>query len=162
VGRVAGGTATRTGLRTGEWTSGRTFARESQGRHTMRRVAVIVISLVILGVGGCAGGVGPPTLTPTVDITGKWVGSWVATNQALGSGSMEMTVTQTGSKYSGDLLMTGTVTDPSGFTQGVVSGNEVRIEQPPNLTGSLTVQGDTMSGELHGVVDFTATLRRQK
>jgi len=129
---------------------------------TVGRFSAIVIGLVMLGVGGCAGGVGPPTLAPTVDITGKWVGSWVATNPALGSGAIEMTVVQTGSKYSGDLLMTGSATDPSGCTQGIVSGNQVRIEQPTTLTGSLTAQGDTMSGELHGVVDFNATLRRQK
>jgi hypothetical protein len=128
----------------------------------MLRVSTIVIGLAMLGVGGCAGGVGPPTIAPTVDITGKWVGSWVATNQALGSGAIEMTVVQTGSKYSGDLLMTGTATDPSGFTQGIVSGNQVRIEQPTNLTGSLTVQGDTMCGNLYGVVEINATLRRQK
>ena len=128
----------------------------------MLRVSTIVIGFVMLGVGGCAGGVGPPTITPTVDITGKWVGSWVAMNPAFGSGAIEMTVVQTGSKYSGDLLMTGTATDPSGFTQGIVSGNVVRIEVPPTLTGNLTVQGDTMSGNLYGVVETNATLRRQK
>ena len=73
-----------------------------------------------------------------------------------------MTVTQTGSKYSGNLLVTGTQTDPTGNTFGVVSGNQVRIEQPSNLTGSLTVQGDTMAGNIFGVVDANVTLRRQK
>ena len=95
-----------------------------------------MIALVVLGVGGCAGGIGPPTMTPTVDITGKWAGTWVAANPSLGSGTIEMTVTQTGSQYSGNLLVTGTATDPTGPTQGVVSGNEVRILRPANLTGS--------------------------
>ena len=110
---------------------------------------------------GCAG-FGPATKAPTVDITGKWVGTWVATNPGLGSGQIEMTLTQTGSQYSGNLLVTGTRTDPSGFTQGVVSGNEVRVMQPSNLTGSLTATADSMTGILDGVVAANVTLKRQK
>ncbi len=34
--------------------------------------------------------------------------------------------------------------------------------RPTNLTGSLTVQGDTMKGNLHGVIDANVTLNRQK
>ena len=128
----------------------------------MKRLSGIMISLVMLGVGGCAGGVGSPTVTPTVDITGKWVGSWATTNPALGSGTIEMTVTQTGPQYAGTLLVTGAPTDPSGPTAGVVSGNEVRVQRPGNVTGSLTVQGDTMKGNIQGVIDANATLTRQK
>jgi hypothetical protein len=128
----------------------------------MKTLSGIMIALVMLVAAGCAGGVGPTTTAPTVDITGKWVGSWVATNPALGSGTIEMTLKQTGSQYSGNLLVTGTPTDPSGFTQGIVSGNQVRVMQPANLTGSLTVQGDTMKGNVNGVVDANVTLKRQK
>src|SRR5262245_50598297 len=130
----------------------------------MKRVSWIAVGLVMLvvGIGGCAGGVGPPTQPPTVDITGKWVGQWVATNPSLGSGSVEMTVKQTGSNYQGELLITGSQTDPSGFNMGVVSGKEVRILQPTNLTGGLKVQGDTMAGNVNGVVDANFTLKRQK
>ena len=128
----------------------------------MKLVSAVMIALVMLGVGGCAGGIGPPTEAPTVDISGKWVGSWVATNPALGSGRIEMTVKQTGSQYSGNLLVTGTPTNPSGFTQGIVSGNQVRVLRPTDLTGDLTVQGDTMKGNVQGVVDANATLTRQK
>jgi hypothetical protein len=128
----------------------------------MRNPALMMIVLVGLAVAGCAGGVGPAPVTPTVDVTGKWVGTWVASNPSLGSGAIEMTIKQAGSQYSGNMLVTGTRTDPSGFTQGVVSGNEVRILQPSSMTGSLTVQGDTMSGNLQGVVAANATLKRQK
>ena len=128
----------------------------------MKTLSVIVIAMVVVAVGGCAGGFGPQETAPTVDITGKWSGQWVATNPALGSGAVEMTVKQTGNNYSGKILVTGTATDPTGDTFGVVSGNTVRILQPSNLTGSLTVKGDTMSGNIFGVVDANVTLNRQK
>ncbi|HXJ78400.1 MAG TPA: hypothetical protein VMS64_06925 [Candidatus Methylomirabilis sp.] len=121
----------------------------------------VLIALALLMAGGCAGGVGPATVAPTVDITGKWVGSWAATNPSLGSGTITMNVKQTGPQYSGTLLMTGTLTDPSGPTEGVVSGNQVRFTRPPSVTGSLTVQGDTMSGNIFGLIDANATLKRQ-
>jgi hypothetical protein len=38
----------------------------------------------------------------------------------------------------------------------------VRVQRPGNVTGSLTVQGDTMKGNIHGVIDANATLTRQK
>ncbi len=34
--------------------------------------------------------------------------------------------------------------------------------RPANLTGSLTVQRDTMKGNINGVVDANVTLNRQK
>jgi len=116
----------------------------------MKMLSGIMIALVTLVAAGCAGGVGPAAVAPTVDITGTWVGSWVATNPALGNGTIQMMVKQTGSEYSGTLLATGTPTDPSGPTAGIVSGNQVRVMRPTNLTGSLTVQGDTMKGNLQG------------
>jgi hypothetical protein len=119
----------------------------------MKKLSSMLLALVVLAAAGCAGEIGPPT----VDITGRWVGRWVAVNYdgpsvaATGapkrSGTIEMTLTQTGSQYSGNLLVTGPPT-PSGPTQGVVSGNQVRVLQPTILAGSLTVQGDIMSGEL--------------
>ena len=128
----------------------------------MKVLSGITIGLVMLAVGGCAGGVGPATQAPTVDITGRWVGTWVATNPALGSGTIQMTVKQTGAQFSGNLLVTGSPTDPTGPTEGIVSGNQVQVIRPSNLTGSLTVQGDTMKGNVHGVIDANATLTRQK
>src|SRR5258706_3848825 len=106
----------------------------------MKTFSGIMMALVMLVAAACAGGVGPATVAPTVDITVKWVGSWVATNPALGSGVVEMTVTQTGSKYSGRLLVTGAPTNPPGPTDGIVSGNEVQMMRPGNFTGNLTVQ----------------------
>ena len=128
----------------------------------MRTSAVVMIGLVMLAVAGCASSASQATAPPTVDVTGKWSGTWAATNASLGSGSIQMTLKQSGSQYTGNLLITGTLTDPSGYTQGVVSGNELRILQPTSVTGRLTVQGDTMSGELQGMVAARVTLQRQK
>ena len=127
----------------------------------MKRLSGIMMLLVLVTAGGC-GGIGPAQVAPTVDITGKWVGTWVATNPALGSGTLTMTVKQAGSQFDGTLLITGTLTNPSGPTSGIVSGNEMTFTRPTNVTGTLTVQGDTMKGNLQGVVDAVATLTRQK
>ena len=127
----------------------------------MKMLSGIMMLLVLVTAGGC-GGIGPAQVAPTVDITGKWVGAWVATNPALGSGTLTMTVKQTGSQFDGTLLITGTLTNPSGPTSGIVSGNEMTFTRPTNVTGTLTVQGDTMKGNLQGVVDAVATLTRQK
>jgi hypothetical protein len=128
----------------------------------LKKRSWIMIALVMLVAAGCAGGGGMTAVAPTVNITGKWAGSWVATNPSLGSGVIEMTVTQTGSQYSGELLMTGTRPDPSGPTGGIVSGNEVRFTRPAGLSGSLMVQDDTMKGTLQATVAINATLTRQK
>ena len=128
----------------------------------MNSLSRIMLGIAVLVAAGCASGVGPATVAPTVDVTGKWAGTWVATNPALGSGAINMTLTQTGSEYTGNLTVTGSPTDPSGYTRGVVSGNQVRVLQPSSFTGSLTVQGDNMSGVLQGVLAANVTLTRQK
>ena len=110
-------------------------------------------------VAGCAS-TQPP---PTIDITGKWQGTWISTNQpAGGSGQIEMTVTQSGSRFSGNLLVTGSGSDPSGLTEGFVTGNQVEITVPAGATGRLTLDGDVLSGKLAGISGWTVTLRRQK
>jgi hypothetical protein len=134
--------------------------------------------MLVLVVNGCAGGVEPATVAPTVDVTGKWAGTWVGTEPAIGRGPIVMTLKQTGSEYTGNLFMTsysiGPTTvgaHPRGLTQGVVSGNQVRVIGPGNLTGSLTVQGDSMTGTVQFRLDpshernayvANVTLTRQK
>ena len=58
--------------------------------------------------------------------------------------------------------MSGAPTDPSGPTARIVSGNGGRVQRPGNVTGSVTAQGDTMKGNIQGVIDTNATLARQK
>ena len=67
---------------------------------------------------------GPATVAPTVNVTGKWAGTWVGTELAVGRGAIEMTLKQTASEYTGNLLMTSIPTagaTPSGPTQGVAT-----------------------------------------
>lgn len=71
-----------------------------------------------------------------------------------------MTLTQSGSQATGDLRVTGPF-DPSGPIQVTISGNTARITQPSKLNGSLTVQGDSMSGPVIGGV-FKADVRLQR
>ena len=98
-----------------------------------------------------------------MDITGKWRGTWVSTNQpAGGSGQIEMTVTQTGSRFNGNILVTGGLNDASGLTEGFVTGNQVEIAVPAGMTGRLTVNGDQMTGSLAGMSGAKVTLQRQK
>ena len=121
----------------------------------MKKLSSMLLALAVLAAAGCAGQIRPST----VDVTGRWVGRWVAVNYdgpsvaatpgaRKRSGTIEMTLTQTGSQYSGNLLVTGDPTTSGQPIQGVVSGNQVRVLQPTILAGSLTVQGDTMSGDL--------------
>jgi hypothetical protein len=126
----------------------------------MRSFSATMLVLVVLAAVGCAGGAGSATMAPTVDVTGKWSGTWVGSG-SVGSGMIEMTLKQTGSQYTGNLVVTGSLTDPSGFTQGVVSGNQVRIVLPSNLTGTLTAQGDSMTGDVQGAISAKVTLKRQ-
>ena len=64
----------------------------------MKNLSVTMLVLVVLAAVGCAGGAGSATMAPTVDVTGKWSGTWVGSG-SVGSGMIEMTLKQTGSKY---------------------------------------------------------------
>src|SRR5262245_53000048 len=127
----------------------------------MKKRLGIAIVLVLFAAVACQS-IGPATKAPTVDVTGKWAGTWASQTPGLGSGQIEMTVKQAGSEYTGNLLATGTPLERTGFTRGVVSGNQLEIIEPTGLTGRLTVQGDTMSGILQGQIAGNVTLNRQK
>jgi hypothetical protein len=99
---------------------------------------------------------------PTVDVTGTWAGTWTYTNAALGGGQAELKLKQSGSDFNGDMTVSGAAVNRTGFIQGTVSGNEVRIIAPPGLTGVLTVTGDEAKGLLHGISDGNVTLRRRR
>ena len=153
----------------------------------MKKLSSMLLALAALAAAGCAGGV--ETVAPTVDVTGKWAGTWVMTTTwgvlgyqqgGVGSGSIQMTLTQTGSEYTGTLLATGPPVNPSRPTQGIVSGNQARVMQFPllpicvggDMTGMLTVQGDSMTGTVRcgrlpgshdrGAFEANVTLTRQK
>jgi hypothetical protein len=126
----------------------------------MRRVEWLVAGLMVMGLAGCAGSM--QQAPPTVDVTGKWQGDWVARQQNQGGGQIQLDIKQTGAKYTGNLLITGTGDDPSGLTEGYVTGNRVEITVPAGATGYLTVNGDEMSGLIAGMDGAKVTLKRVK
>lgn len=127
----------------------------------MRRVGPLAVSLMMLALAGCASG-STQQAPPTVDVTGKWQGNWVAREQTQGGGQIQLDIKQTGAKYTGNLLITGAPNDPSGLTEGYVTGNRVEISVPAGMTGYLTVNGDEMNGLLAGMDGAKVTLKRVK
>jgi len=73
-----------------------------------------------------------------------------------------MAVKQSGSRITGNVLVTGSSNYPSGLIEGYVTGNQVEITVPAGVTGTLAVKGDEMSGTIAGMSGAKVTLRRQK
>ena len=126
----------------------------------MRRL--LLLSLVLLGVTSCATTDSASMAPPTVDVTGSWAGQWAFTQATLGSGQIQMTLQQTGSKVSGTTTITGTPVDRSGAVNALVSGNTLQLVYPTGVTGWLTVQGDTISGQLGGMNPANVTMKKVK
>jgi len=99
---------------------------------------------------------------PSVDVSGKWQGTWVFQNPNLGGGQIMMTLSQTGSKATGNVVVTGAPVDRTGSVTVLVSGNEVYLVYPTGMTGYLTVSGDDMKGQLDGMNPGNVVLKRQK
>ena len=128
----------------------------------MRRTGWLMVAMMLIGLAGCAGSGSMQQAPPTVDVTGKWQGNWVARQQGQGGGQILLDIKQTGSKYTGNLLITGAGNDPSGLTEGFVTGNRVEISVPAGATGYLTVNGDEMSGLIAGMDGAKVNLKRVK
>jgi hypothetical protein len=114
----------------------------------------------LLAIGGTIG-VGA-AVAQTGNVAGKWQGTWVYQNTSLGSGQVVMTLTQSGTKATGNLLVTGTPVDRSGAVTALVQGNDVYFVYPTGVTGYLTVSGDEMKGQLDGQNPANVVLKRQK
>ena len=128
----------------------------------MRRL--MLLGLILLGVASCARTQSDPAMMaatpPTVDVTGTWVGSWVYSPPTPGNGPIKMIMQQTGSKVTGTVDISGTPMPRSGPISAIVQGNQLQILHPAGVTGSLTVQGDTISGELGGLSPGTITMKK--
>ena len=84
----------------------------------MRRLTWLVVAVSLLGLAGCASTQAPPT----VDISGKWQGNWVALMPSQGGGQIQMDVKQTGPKFTGNLLFTGGGTTQAVLPRGMSRG----------------------------------------
>jgi len=73
-----------------------------------------------------------------------------------------LTVTHSGPRFNGNILVTGASNDPRGLTEGFVTGNQVEISVPAGMTGGLTLNGEEMAGSPAGMSGAKVTLRRQR
>ena len=144
--------------------AGGTHGRPHQTKEgVMRRL--MLLGLILLGVASCAGGpkTDPALMAsdpPTVNVTGTWAGDWVYQPASLGSGHIKMTLQQTGSKVTGNVEVSGTRMPRSGPIHALVSGNHLQLLYPTGVTGYLTVEGNTISGELGGLSPADVTMKK--
>ena len=124
----------------------------------MRRVSGFLAAVVLLASAGCASA--PPSAPPSVDVTGKWQGTWVFELVSLGSGQVIMDLKQVGAQVTGSLQVSGPTVNKANTIQATVSGNELSVQG--RVPGTLTVTGDKMSGVVFGVVEANVTMQRVK
>jgi hypothetical protein len=120
---------------------------------------LLVVALIVV-IGGCAGA-STPAAPPSVNVTGKWAGTWSFRNPAMGGGQVSMDLKQDGAKVTGPMSVTGpTSSEPTNFS-GTVSGNTITLADAHG-SGTLTVKGDEMTGMVYGIMPATVTLKRQR
>jgi hypothetical protein len=124
----------------------------------VRARTLLLAGLLALGVTIAVGA----AVAQTGNVAGKWQGTWVYQNQGLGSGQIVMTLTQSGAKATGDMVVTGTPVPRTGAVTLLVQGNDVYFVYPTGATGYLTLAGDEMKGQIDGVNPANVTLKRQK
>jgi hypothetical protein len=116
-----------------------------EGANAMKGGAMKAINW-LLAIGftmllGCATGA---TKQPSVDVTGTWAGEYVAGGD-IGSGSVTMTLQQTGVNVTGEVVVGGAIALFSGPVTGTVSGDALSLSYRGG-TGEFTVKGNEMSG----------------
>ncbi|HEX9546731.1 MAG TPA: hypothetical protein VF942_05300 [Acidimicrobiales bacterium] len=124
------------------------------------RVRTLLLAGLLVAFGGTIGA--GAAVAQTGNVSGKWQGTWVYQNTSLGSGQIVMTLTQSGTKATGNMVVTGTPTPRSGSVTVILSGNEVYLVYPTGMTGYLTLAGDEMKGQLDGQNPANVILKRQK
>jgi hypothetical protein len=106
----------------------------------------MTMGVLVLATASCASSSAPPLQPPTVNVTGDWVGTWTCDFMREGSGVVVLSLTQSGSRVTGPLLVTNsTFNRVSTMPDGVVSG-DTALTQSNDLSGTFTVSGDKMTG----------------
>ena len=126
----------------------------------MRRGQKLLIAVLVLILSGCAAS-RSDTAPPSVDVSGKWAGTWVFRNPSMGSGDVLVDLKQSGANTTGHLTVTGDTTADPTYFEGIVSGSTV-ILNLPYLSGTLAVSGDEMKGVIYGIMPANVSLRRQR
>jgi hypothetical protein len=127
----------------------------------MSQGANCLVAALVLLLCGCAAVGGNNTVPPSVDVSGKWAGTWSFHNPTMGSGDVFMNLKQSGADASGDLRVTGPTPAEPTYFEGTVSGSSV-ILKVPYLSGTLDVSGDEMKGVINGIMPANVSLRRQR
>ena len=89
-----------------------------------------------------------PAAPPTVDVTGRWTGTWICTG--FGAGEAWATLQQSGAKVTGALWLRGELdNNPGGLVHGTIDRNVVTLNWATRDASGLTqfvVRGEAMSG----------------
>jgi len=126
-------------------------------RNLMRPFLGIFLASALIVGSGCATA---PAAPPSVNVTGNWSGTWAYENVINGSGTIIGSFKQDGAKLAGNFEVTGPVINrAANNVVGVVSGNEIRLELPSS--GTLTVNGNEITGWINGLNAAKVTLRKQ-
>ena len=111
----------------------------------MRWLLIGVLSLASFG---CASKAAVPVAPPTVDVTGRWTGTWIA--QGIGAGDAWATLRQSGAQVTGELTLNGTPDlNRGGPVEGTIEGNVLTFlwrSRNGHARGEFTVEGEEMSG----------------
>ena len=126
----------------------------------MRLAKYFLVAAVVLASAGCATAPTAPMAPPSVNVTGKWQGTWMFDSIGLGGGQIVMDLQQTGAQVTGNVLVTGPSVNRPTTLQAAVSGSDMMLQG--RIPGTLTVSGDKMTGVVEGVVSANVTLERQK
>jgi hypothetical protein len=111
----------------------------------MKARRCLQVCLVLLIASGCARSDWIEGTLVTVDVSGRWTGTWTGSGTA---GDFEMTLRQTGPKASGNINLPGAhVNEFSGPILGAISGDVLSFSRPDGrLRGEVRVAVDEMSG----------------
>ena len=126
----------------------------------MNHVQRLLVAGLVVVVGGCAGA-SAPEAPPSVNVTGKWAGTWSFRNPSMGGGQVSMDLKQDGAKVTGPMSVSGpTSSEPTNFS-GTLSGNTIVLDAAHG-SGTLAVKGDEMTGMVYGIMPATVSLKRQR
>ena len=128
----------------------------------MRKIVMGMLIGGMMFVGATACSTAPSATSgapPATNITGAWTGTWMFEPSSAGSGTITINWTQSGSQVKGTLDIQGPHRGRAGFTNGIMSGNDIQITGP-DASGWMKVNGNEMTGLINGVLPATVKLRK--
>ena len=117
---------------------------------TMRAGWWLPVGLLFLVISACARSDWIDSTLVTVDVGGRWTGSYGSLAGPTARGEIVMSLSQAGPKATGDIRLIGANGQLwSGRIDGTVSGDAFKFSRPDGrLRGEMSVAGDEMSGTI--------------